>query len=253
VFAHSVDLRDNSVENYTISGRRQKNHHEEEPATPTREDTNNGDEKYGAESRFVPSFGPFQPPEQYYDSPSLHTFSSSPILAYRYMFNHGYPYACHFPYSKYVTPFRPSASDYFLATHKSASSHFPQAHVTYPYAEEYNHYLPHAGSYTFPYPSHQFGVELHHGSFYPPHPASYSYLGVPQPPVSLRSRGTPHEFHSVVNYGHINLHHGDHFEPHNNGKTIPHHYPGKLVYRSRIFETRIKFEVLFFKILVSMK
>ncbi|XP_049839650.1 uncharacterized protein LOC126284623 isoform X2 [Schistocerca gregaria] len=36
----------------------------------------------------------------------------------------------------------------------------------------------------------------------------------PQPPQS--SLHNPHSFHSVVNYGVISVHHGDHFEPHNN-------------------------------------
>jgi hypothetical protein len=41
----------------------------------------------------------------------------------------------------------------------------------------------------------------------------------------------------VVNYGYINVHHGDHFEPHDNRKTIPHH-AGKLIYRPNRLEIR---------------
>ncbi|XP_049942057.1 uncharacterized protein LOC126419038 isoform X1 [Schistocerca serialis cubense] len=48
-------------------------------------------------------------------------------------------------------------------------------------------------------------------------------IQTPQPPQS--SLHNPHSFHSVVNYGVISVHHGDHFEPHNNGVAEPdrHH------------------------------
>jgi hypothetical protein len=251
VFAHSDDTHENKIEKYTISDRMHPSRNKEELATTALKNTNNTDDKEGAESHFVPSFGPFQPPEHYYDPLSFHTFGPSPILAYTYMFNHGYPYACTFPYSKYVTPFVPSPSDPYLGTHKPATSYYPHGYVRYPYAEEYTNYLPHAGSYGYPYPTEHFGVELHHGSFYSPHPNHYSHLRLHQPPISVPSRGTPHEFHSVVNYGHINLHHGDHFEPHNNRKTIPYlpyHYTGKFNYSSKTYEARRQLEIPPFKL-----
>ncbi|XP_046980553.1 uncharacterized protein LOC124545651 [Schistocerca americana] len=48
-------------------------------------------------------------------------------------------------------------------------------------------------------------------------------IQTPQPPQS--SLHNPHSFHSVVNYGVISVHHGDHFEPHNNnGVAEPDRY-----------------------------
>jgi hypothetical protein len=210
-----------------------QNHEKEEAESTKRSDSDSTDETEGAESQFVPSFGPPQHPQHYYNPPDFHALGTSPILAYRHMFDHGYPYACTFPYSKYVTPFVSSPPDSYTRDHHPTPSYYPHVNVKFPYAEEYLHYLPHAVSQSY-YPTHHFGVNLHPGDFYPTYYRQfhdhYSSLGVHQPPVHVRPRSNPHTFHSVVNYGYINLHHGDHFEPHGNGNTIPYH-AGKWNYR----------------------
>ncbi|XP_069686099.1 uncharacterized protein [Periplaneta americana] len=189
---------------------------------------NSSDEKQGSASHFVPSFGPPQPPDHYYDPYYFHTFGPSPILAYRYMFNHGYPYACTYAYNKYGTPFIPSPPDYFLGSHHYSPPYHPHVNFKLPYAEEYPHYLsPAARGFHYPGPHY---VPHHPPNYYPVHHhhahGHYPY----HPPTPIHARGIPHNnphaFHSVVNYGHINLHHGDHFEPHDNGKSPhPHPYP----------------------------
>jgi hypothetical protein len=261
LLANSDDTHANKTEKYPISDRMHQSRNKEETITTTLKDTNDADEKEGAESSFVPSFGPLQPSEYYYNPLYFHKFSPSLIMAYRYMSNHGYPYACAFPYSKYVTPFVSSPLDSYLGSHKPAISYHPHGHVGYPYAEDYTHYLPYTDSYRYPYPTHFFGVELHAGSLYSRHHDYYSYLQLHQPPISVPSRSVPHDspraFHSVVNYGHIDLHHGDHFEPHNNGRVIPYlpyHYTGELkYYSSKVFEKRWQIKFLPFTISSSIK
>ncbi|KAJ9594932.1 hypothetical protein L9F63_013792, partial [Diploptera punctata] len=185
------------------------------------------DEKEGSASVFVPSFGPPQPPNHI--NPFLfHNFGPSPIHAYQFMFSHGYPYACTFPYSKFLAPFVPSQRDLFLDSHQPATFHYPHEHLKLPYAEHFPNYLPY--NYHHLYHHHN-----HHETFYQPHPVyikqhyPLSFPHISQHNIPHISQHdiphiNPHAFQSVVNYGHINLHHGDHFEPHDNGKEVPFHF-----------------------------
>lgn len=245
MLANSDTEHDDKREKHEFSVAAHQNHNKEETQSTIWNEIDSTEDIEGAESQFVPSFGPPHHPQHYYNSPDFHTSGTSPILAYIHMFNSGYPYACTFPYSKYVTPYVPSLPDAYVTAHHP-TSYYPYENVKFPYAEEYPHYLPHGVSHSY-FPTQHFGVNLHADSF---HPTSYrhihdhySFLGVHQPPVHVRPHNNPHSFHSVVNYGYINLHHGDHFEPHNNGKTIPHH-AGKLNYLYKIFKIR-KFYISF--------
>ncbi|PSN41182.1 hypothetical protein C0J52_16108 [Blattella germanica] len=187
----------------------------------------NSHEKHGSASHFVPSFGPIglQNPDPY-NPYQFHLFGPSPISAYRYMSSHGYPYACTFPYSR---PFVPSPRDYYLDAHEPPSFYYPHQHFKYPYAEHYPNYLP-PGYHPHHHPQYFPGQFHHNSGYYPSHsvpfhghyPHHFGPVPHPSPRHLDHPHNNPHAFHSVVNYGHINLHHGDHFEPHDNGKTTPY-------------------------------
>jgi hypothetical protein len=172
-----------------------------------------------AESQFVPSFGPPHHPQRYFASLGSHTSGTSPILAYSHMYSSGHPYACTFPYYQHVLPFVLSPPESHVPPHHPTIPHYPYGNARLPYAEEYLHYLPRGVS-------HDFAVNLPSEGFYPSFyrhtPDRSPFLELHQPPVQVRPHNNPHVFHSVVNYGYSNLHHGDHFEPHHNGRTIPH-------------------------------